>query len=362
MKSEGIFLSNRDNNKEEGFDAGWIFPIIMTAIFWPVGVFMLLKKYKETQKRAKKNRSYASLMSGGALMAIIGAIAFLDSPDIVPMFLTLGGLFLTGFSFFENRRNAHLRTYLSIIDNRPLVDIVELAGASGRSEATVLKDLQLMLDRGLLPENAYVDHAMNCLVLDPEEMRRARPNRRYAPPVVEAEVVEEPKKAAKAKPAAKAAEPAQAAKPAADDKSAILRETFDAKLREIRYLNDLIDDESVSARIDDIESITANIFYLVQEKPERMEEIRTFMNYYLPTTFKLLNAYARLEKQSVAGDNISHSKKEIEAILDKLVEGFRQQLDRLFQSDAIDISSDIDVLETMMAKDGLLDGGLKVKL
>ena len=95
---------------------------------------------------------------------------------------------------------------------------------------------------------------MNCLVLDPEEMRRARPNRHYAPPVVEAEVVEEPKKAAKAKPAAKAAEPAQAAKPAADDKSAILRETFDAKLREIRYLNDLIDDESVSARIDDIES------------------------------------------------------------------------------------------------------------
>ena len=273
MKSEGIFLSNRDNNKEEGFDAGWIFPIIMTAIFWPVGVFMLLKKYKETQKRAKKNRSYASLMSGGALMAIIGTIAFLDSPDIVPMFLTLGGLFLTGFSFFENRRNAHLRTYLSIIDNRPLVDIVELAGASGRSEATVLKDLQLMLDRGLLPENAYVDHAMNCLVLDPEEMRRARPNRRYAPPVVEAEVVEEPKKTAKAKPAAKTAEPAQAAKPAADDKSAILRETFDAKLREIRYLNDLIDDESVSARIDDIESIIANIFYLVQEKPERMEEI-----------------------------------------------------------------------------------------
>ncbi|MDO4357811.1 MAG: 5-bromo-4-chloroindolyl phosphate hydrolysis family protein, partial [Clostridia bacterium] len=177
-------------------------------------------------------------------------------------------------------------------------------------------------------------------------------------PAAAAPVKEEPKKAAKSA-KAKPAEPAKAEKPAEDDKTAILRETFDAKLREIRYLNDLIDDEAVSARIDDIESITANIFYLVQEKPERMEEIRTFMNYYLPTTFKLLNAYARLEKQRVAGENVTHSKREIEAILDKLVEGFRQQLDRLFQSDAIDISSDIDVLETMMAKDGLLNDGLK---
>lgn len=353
-------MSNREN-KEEGFDAGWIFPIIMTAIFWPVGVFMLLKKYKETRRRDKKRNNYASLMSGGVLMAVIGTIAFLDDPEIVPMFLTLGGLFLTGFSVFENRRNAHLRTYLSIIGSRPLVDIVELAGASGNSEAKVIKDLQLMLDRGLLPDTAYVDHAMNCLVLDPEEMRRTRPNRRYAPPVVEAEVVEEPKKAAKAA-KAKPAEPPQPEKPAEDDKTAILRETFDAKLREIRYLNDLIDDEAVSARIDDIESITANIFYLVQEKPERMEEIRTFMNYYLPTTFKLLNAYARLEKQRVAGENVANSKREIEAILDKLVEGFRQQLDRLFRSDAIDISSDIDVLETMMAKDGLLNDGLKMKM
>ena len=79
------------------------------------------------------------------------------------------------------------------------------------------------------------------------------------------------------------------------------------------------------------------------------------MNYYLPTTLKLLKAYARLEKQAVAGENIKSSRQEIERILDKLTEGFRQQLDRLFQADAIDISSDIDVLETMMAKDGLLN-------
>ncbi len=356
-------MSNHKNDGD-GFDAGWIFPIIMTMCVPPLGVFLLLKKYRDTQRRMKKERSFTPMLSGGVLMAVIGTIAFLDDPEIVPMFLTLGGLCLTGFSLFAKRRNAHLRTYLSIIGNRPLVDIVELAGASGNSEVTVIKDLQRMLDNGLLPKNAYVDHAMNCLVLDPEEMRRTRPNRRYAPPVVEAEVVEEPKKAAKATRTAKAApaEPPKAEKPAADDKTAILRETFDAKLREIRYLNDLIDDEGVSARIDDIESITANIFYLVQEKPERMEEIRTFMNYYLPTTFKLLNAYARLEKQHVAGENVANSKREIEEILDKLVEGFRQQLDRLFRSDAIDISSDIDVLETMMAKDGLLNDGLKPHL
>lgn len=348
-------MSKRKNDGE-GFDASWLFPIFMTMFVPPLGVFLLLKKYRESQLRARKERSYKPLISGGTLMTLIGLIAFWDSAELVPFLLFVCGLFLTGFSVFQNRRNAHLRTYLSIIGNRPLVDVVELAGASGHTEARVLKDLQRMLDLGMLPEDAYVDHAMNCLVLDPEEMRRTRPNRRYAPPVVEAEVVEEPKKAAKKKPEPQAPAPEKTAE---TDKAAILRETFDAKLREIRYLNDQIDDPAVSARIDDIESVTANIFYLVQEKPERMEEIRTFMNYYLPTTFKLLNAYAKLEKQGVSGGNIDNSKREIESILDKLVEGFRQQLDRLFQSDAIDISSDIEVLETMMAKDGLLDGGLK---
>ena len=84
-----------------------------------------------------------------------------------------------------------------------------------------------------------------------------------------------------------------------------------------------------------------------------MPQIRTFMNYYLPTTLKLLESYSRIERVGVAGENMKQSKEKIESILDLLVIGFEQQVDQLFKNESIDISSDISVLEKMMKKDGL---------
>ena len=77
------------------------------------------------------------------------------------------------------------------------------------------------------------------------------------------------------------------------------------------------------------------------------------MDYYLPTTLKLLRSYATLESQGIEGDNINSAKGDIGRILDTLSHGFEQQLDQLFKADALDISSDIDVLESMMEQDGL---------
>ncbi len=85
-----------------------------------------------------------------------------------------------------------------------------------------------------------------------------------------------------------------------------------------------------------------------------MDEVKKFMNYYLPTTFKLLKSYSLMEKQSYQGANITASRRKIEDILDSLIKAFEQQQDRLFQSEALDVEADIEVLETMMAKDGLV--------
>ena len=138
-------------------------------------------------------------------------------------------------------------------------------------------------------------------------------------------------------------------------------EDFEAKLREIRKLNDDIDDEAVSQRIDRIGALTASIFRVVREKPERAAEVRKFMNYYLPTTLKLLKDYSLMEKLSYQGENIVASRKKIENVLDTLVHAFERQQDKLFQTDALDVETDISVLETMMASDGLTQqsgGGL----
>ena len=79
------------------------------------------------------------------------------------------------------------------------------------------------------------------------------------------------------------------------------------------------------------------------------------LNYYLPTTLKILNAYAELENQGVEGENITATKQRIEGMMDMVVEGFERQLDKLFAGDMMDIAADITVMEQMMQGDGLAD-------
>lgn len=132
---------------------------------------------------------------------------------------------------------------------------------------------------------------------------------------------------------------------------------YDARLREIRELNDRIADKDVSGKIDHIEALTADIFGLIAEHPDRSDEIRRFMNYYLPTTFKLLESYSLMEKQRYQGESIKASRAQIEAVLDQIIRAIERQQDKLFQSDALDVETDITVLKTMMSADGLTESG-----
>ena len=126
-------------------------------------------------------------------------------------------------------------------------------------------------------------------------------------------------------------------------------------IRQIRHLNDEIDDAAVSERIDRMEQVTASILCTLKERPERAEDARRFMNYYLPATLKLLESYRLMEKQSFQGENIQASRRQIEAVLEKLVSAAEQQQDKLFGSEALDVEAEISVLETMMASDGLIE-------
>ena len=130
----------------------------------------------------------------------------------------------------------------------------------------------------------------------------------------------------------------------------------DAVLAAIRQLNDDIDDEMMSQKIDRIGEITGKIFAYQKQNPNRAGQLRSFLSYYLPTTLKILKAYARMEEQGVEGENIRSAKERIEGMMDKVVEGFEKQLDQLFQGDALDITADVEVLERMLAKDGLSSG------
>ena len=126
-------------------------------------------------------------------------------------------------------------------------------------------------------------------------------------------------------------------------------------IAKIRQLNDEIPDERMSAQIDLIERLTTQIFDCVKEHPEKLKQIRQFLNYYLPTTIKLMEQYVTLQNQSVKTENITDGMQKIEDLLDKVIVAFQRQLDALFESDVVDITADIRVMEQMMASEGLTE-------
>ena len=136
-------------------------------------------------------------------------------------------------------------------------------------------------------------------------------------------------------------------------------------LAELRRLDENIEDAKLSAQIVHMEEVTGKIFDIVAGQPAKLPQLRRFLNYYLPTTLKLLNAYDRMSSQGVEGQNISGTMERVEstmgridAMMDKVVEAFDKQLDALFADEALDISTDITVLEQMLAQEGL--GGMQM--
>ena len=179
-----------------------------------------------------------------------------------------------------------------------------------------------------------------------EEERRERQREEYARKRREAE---EKRKA----------EQAKATTGDAEVDSLILR--GQQLLEQIRSENDRLPEPEISEQIDTIESIANQIFKAVIEQPKKAPQIRRFMDYYLPTTLKMLVAFRRMEEGNVTGESADNARRRIRESLDMVIEAFNKQLARLYEDDALDITTDIDVLETMLKQDGLIDSGLRTR-
>ena len=126
----------------------------------------------------------------------------------------------------------------------------------------------------------------------------------------------------------------------------------DRALSEMRRLNDAIADEKISAQIDHLEEVTGKIIDHVVAHPKKLPQIRRFMDYYLPTTLKILNAYDRMDSTGISGSNIDATKTKVERMMDTITQAYDKQLDALFGEEALDISTDITVMENLLAREG----------
>ncbi len=143
------------------------------------------------------------------------------------------------------------------------------------------------------------------------------------------------------------------AKKEENPKVAALRKEKDRAISELRRLNDAIPDPKISTQIDHLEEVTGKIIDHVIANPAKQPQISRFLDYFLPTTIKLLNAYDRMDSAGISGSNINATKQKVETMLDTLCAAFDKQLDALFGDEALDISTDITVMENLLAQEGL---------
>ena len=172
--------------------------------------------------------------------------------------------------------------------------------------------------------------------------------------LVEAEAAPEQKETARPEPE-KAPEPApqqEAGSTGNAELDAVLKQGQESVQR-IRELNDEIPDFKLSAQLKQLELLTQKIFDYVRQHPENLKQIRQFLNYYLPTTIRLLEQYVVLQNQGLRTGNIDEGMTKIETMLEKVIAAFQQQLDSLFENDVVDITAEIRVMEKMMASEGL---------
>lgn len=130
-------------------------------------------------------------------------------------------------------------------------------------------------------------------------------------------------------------------------------------LSEIREEDDLIPDPVLSGKIVKLEDVANRIFRTVADQPGKAPQIRRFMDYYLPTTLKMLRGYRKMDERQVTGKNADETRKQVQEAMDVILNAFDRQLDTMYQDDMLDISTDIEVLETMLRQDGLVDSGLR---
>ncbi len=267
---------------------------------------------------------------GGVILAALGASQYaVYGLSVSTLLVFILGVFclLGGISCFITRSVAQSRIrrfnkYAAAIGDGEIVYIADIAQAVGEPVKKARRALQMMADAGYFGPEAYIDSSLDALVRSSQAAQKAH---------------------------------AKTAGAAADAEASESNE-YVAIINELHMLSVRTADPAICAKIQRIADLTAKIFRTVEDHPEKKPQVRRFLNIYLPTTIKLLHSYETLEKQGVDGENIQSAKQDIKRILDTLIAGFEQQLDNLFMSDKLDISSDIDVLENLMQQDGLTRG------
>lgn len=235
------------------------------------------------------------------------------------------------------------RSYIHTLNGRTYAEISELAKGVRKPEKFVRRDLKRMIKKYMFLEG-HLDESGTCLITSDESYKQYLETKRQAE-------IQQKEKEQEIRQEKETESDENLSKEARQ-----VIEEGNAYIEQIRKSNDAIPGVEISNKMYHLENVIKRIFKRVEQHPELIDDLHKFMDYYLPTTVKLLQAYEELDKQDVEGDNIIMAKKEIENTLDTINEAFENLLDSFFRDTAWDVATDISVLKTMLAQEGLTGG------
>lgn len=123
-------------------------------------------------------------------------------------------------------------------------------------------------------------------------------------------------------------------------------------LNTIRDENIVITDETLSAQMDTLSDKCQQIFRTVSAEPSKAPHVRKFMNYYLPTTLKVLANYRTMQERGVSYQDMQQARESAVRCMNMVLTACQKQIDALHRENMLDISTDIEVMEQMLRRDG----------
>ncbi len=250
-----------------------------------------------------------------------------------------GGMLGRGCGLRARLRRAE--RYLKLVREKMYMRIEDLAAHTGQNVKKVRKDVRGMLNAGIFPEG-HMDQKETMLVLNDATWEQYLKTRKEW---------EEKQRQAQAPQNAASGQKTEGTDLSAE---AQMEQEGREYMDRLRQLNAQIPGEVISNKLYQLDYLLQRIFMVLKEHPQKCPQMRKFMDYYLPTTVKLVESYADFDKAGIAGDNIMTAKAEIEKTLDTINQAFEKLLDDMYQDAAFEAAADAKVLKTILAQDGYM--------
>lgn len=296
-----------------------LYPVVPNALPAGYGMVMMVLGIAGTAVFAA---SAVVALIIGIIFSSLTASAVLALCALICVFITIKGT-------CARKLKKRMKRYLLLMSRSSHFKISDLSTAFPLPAKTVIRDLTSLIKAGVFPEG-YIDERNDIFICSSETYKN------YIRSLnIEKEKLSDPETAEQI-----------------SEMQDVIKKGRE-HIENIRHANDIIINNVMSDKLDITEKILDSIFKRLEQCPELVPETRKLMDYYLPITQKLLDAYAELDKQNISAENITKTKTEIEKSIDSINTAFYNLYNDLFLDDKVDIISDISVLNTMFAQEGL---------